>query len=182
VQETRWWPAHGTVSRAFDDVLVPGTTVLPGRRVDELAPWPLDQARAYQQEFLAGHFALRYDVEPENGYAEARDRMAPIIRSDCEDDIGGDEQRVHNVDTQYNDVTFKLMLLPIWIATFLYGGKTFQILVNGLTGEVRGERPYSKLKIFFAVLAALIVIAVIVALVAVAHGHGHTSTRVRTHT
>jgi DNA-directed RNA polymerase subunit RPC12/RpoP len=161
VRRTRWHPARGTVSRAFDDVLVPGSTVLPTEKVDDLAPWPLDQAAPYQPEFLAGHFALRYDVEPEGGFTEARNRMAPVIAEDCRRDIGGDEQRVNAVDTRHSDVTFKLMLLPVWIASYIFAGRTWQILVNGRTGEVHGERPWSKAKIAIAVILAVIVLAAI---------------------
>jgi len=172
VQKTRWYPAGGTVSRAFDDVLVPASVVLPTKKIDDLAPWPLEKAQPYQPEFLSGHFALRYDVEPENGFTEARSRMAPVIEQDCRRDIGGDEQRVSSVNTRHNDVTFKLLLLPVWIATFIYAGKSWQILVNGLTGEVHGERPWSRLKIALAVIAALIVIAVVVYFFT---RHGHSS-------
>jgi hypothetical protein len=91
--------------------------------------------------------------------------MAGVIEGDCRHDIGGDEQQVSSVDTTYSDIMFKLVLVPIWIAAYLYGGKTFQVLVNGRTGTVVGERPYSTLKILFAVLAALLVVAVIVLIV-----------------
>jgi hypothetical protein len=91
--------------------------------------------------------------------------MAEVIEDDCRHDIGGDEQRVDSVDTEYRDVMFKLMLLPVWIACYLHAGKTYNILVNGRTGEVAGERPYSVAKIVAAVLAALIVIAAIVTLI-----------------
>jgi hypothetical protein len=90
--------------------------------------------------------------------------MAPTIESDCRDDIGGDEQRVHSVSTRYFDITYKLMLLPVWIAAYLHGGKTFQVMINGRTGTVVGQRPYSPLKIAMAVLAALVVIALAVLL------------------
>jgi hypothetical protein len=92
--------------------------------------------------------------------------MRPIIEQDCRADIGGDEQRVDSMHTQYNDVTFKLMLLPVWIACYLYAGKTFNIQVNGTTGEVAGERPYSAGKIALAILGAIAVIAVIILLFA----------------
>jgi DNA-directed RNA polymerase subunit RPC12/RpoP len=174
-RRTRWHRARGTVDRAFDDVLVPGSTVLPGKEVDDLAPWPLEAAAPYQPEFLAGHFALRYDVEPEAGLTEAKNRMAPVIAEDCRRDIGGDEQRVDSVDTRHSDVTFKLMLLPVWIACYVYAGKNWQILVNGRTGEVHGERPWSKAKIAIAVILAVIVLAVIAYFV-LGHsgGSGHT--------
>jgi hypothetical protein len=53
----------------------------------------------------------------------------------------------------------------VWIACYLHAGKTYNILVNGRTGEVAGERPYSVAKIAAAIVAALVVIAVIVLLI-----------------
>jgi DNA-directed RNA polymerase subunit RPC12/RpoP len=173
VQHTRWYSVQGTVGRNFDDVLVPASVVLPVQKLDSLAPWPLPNAVPYQPQYLAGYHALRYDVEPEPGFEEAKSRMAPIIADDCRHDIGGDEQRVESVNTNHSDVTFKLMLLPVWIATYLYAGKNFQILVNALTGEVQGERPYSKAKIALAIAIALIVVIGVVALIV----GGHHTTR-----
>jgi len=57
------------------------------------------------------------------------------------------------------------MLLPVWIACYLHAGKTYNILVNGRTAEVVGERPYSAAKIAAAVAAALVLITVIVLLI-----------------
>ncbi|HEV8569886.1 MAG TPA: hypothetical protein VGQ92_22830 [Actinoplanes sp.] len=164
VQRTRWYPARGVVARDFDDVLVAGTSRVSVEHLDKLEPWPLPEAEPYRPEFLAGHETLRYDVEPEAGLDTAKSRMAPIIEGDCRDDIGGDEQRVDSVDTDYREVAFKLMLLPVWIACYLHAGKTYNILVNGRTGEVAGERPYSVPKIVAAVAAALLVLAAIIVL------------------
>ena len=88
--------------------------------------------------------------------------MAPVIEQDCRADIGGDEQRVDHVDTAYHDMTFKLMLLPVWIACYLYAGKTYNILVNGRTGEVAGERPYSAVKIAAAAIGGVVLVALII--------------------
>jgi hypothetical protein len=165
VQRTRWYSASGVVTRDFDDVLVVGTTRVAPKHLDALEPWPLPEAQPYRPEYLAGHETLRYDVEPESGLDTAKSEMAPIIERDCRQDIGGDEQRVNSVDTEYREVMFKLMLLPVWIACYLHAGKTYNILVNGRTGEVAGERPYSVAKIAAAIVAALVVIAVIVLLI-----------------
>jgi Zn finger protein HypA/HybF involved in hydrogenase expression len=170
VQRTRWYPAGGVVDRDFDDVLVVGTTRVSPKHLDALEPWPLPDSQAYRPEFLAGHETLRYDVEPESGLDTAKTKMAPIIERDCRTDIGGDEQRVTAVDTEYRDVAFKLMLLPVWIACYLHAGKTYNIVVNGRTGEVAGERPYSKPKIVAAVLAAMLVITALVILFVRLHG------------
>ncbi|MDA3628421.1 hypothetical protein OU415_23515 [Saccharopolyspora sp. WRP15-2] len=160
-RRTRWYNVSGQVSRAFDDVLVPASMALPVDKVDDLAPWPLPEAQPFQQQYLAGYYALRYDVEPENGLGEAKSRMSKVINEDCRRDIGGDAQRVDHVNTNFTNVTFKLMLLPIWVATYMYAGKSWQILINGRTGEIQGERPWSKVKIALAVVAALIALVVL---------------------
>ena len=97
--------------------------------------------------------------------------MAPVIHQDCESDIGGDEQRVTSVQTRYFDLMFKLMLLPVWLAAYVYAGKTFQVMVNAHTGEVVGQRPYSVWKIAFAILIGLSAAAVIIFLLASGHHH-----------
>jgi DNA-directed RNA polymerase subunit RPC12/RpoP len=157
VMRTAWYPASGHVERHFDDVLVPGSTRLTTERIEQLAPWPLEQAVPYQPDYLAGYQTLRYDVEPDQGLQGAKQRMENVIEGDCRDDIGGDEQRVQSMDVRYAEVMFKLVLLPIWIAAYLYAGKTYQVFVNAHTGQVVGERPYSKVKIALAVVAGLIV-------------------------
>jgi DNA-directed RNA polymerase subunit RPC12/RpoP len=170
VQHTRWYPASGTVQRDFDDVLVPATGYLPNDKLDKLDPWPLEAAVAYQPDYLSGHQTLRYDTEPEAGLETAKGRMAKVIENDCRADIGGDEQRVNSVDTNYFDLTYKLMLLPVWILGYLYGGRTFQVMVNGRTGEVIGQRPYSAGKIALAITAAVVVLTVIILLLVYAKG------------
>ncbi|WP_037603977.1 hypothetical protein [Streptacidiphilus rugosus] len=171
VQKTAWYPASGTVSRFFDDVLVPGTTRTPEEQLEKLTPWPLPEAVPYQEEYLAGFRTVRYDLEPEAGLESAKQRMAPVIRTDCARDIGGDEQRVHTVSTQYSDVTYKLLLLPVWFMSYLHGGKPWPVMVNARTGEVIGERPYSALKIAVASLVAVLLVAAVVAAVMVGKSH-----------
>ncbi|OLB82735.1 MAG: hypothetical protein AUI14_00085 [Actinobacteria bacterium 13_2_20CM_2_71_6] len=171
VQHTNWYPASGTVSRDFDDVLIPATQHVERKQLDRLEPWPLHEAMPYQPDYLAGYQALRYDMEPESGLDVAKGKMAPVIERDCRSDIGGDEQRVNSVDTRYFDLTFKLMLLPVWIAAYLYAGKTFQVLVNARTGEVLGQRPYSVWKILFAVLIAIVVVALVITFFALRQHH-----------
>lgn len=166
VRRTAWFPASGHTARDFDDVLVPASTRLPAGELAAAGPWGAEEAVAYQPDYLSGFRTLRYDVEPDTGLEHAKVSMADVIESDCRHDIGGDEQRVSSVETSYSDIMFKLVLMPVWIAAYLYGGKTFQVLVNGRTGTVVGERPYSTLKILIAVLAALMVVAVVVLLMA----------------
>jgi DNA-directed RNA polymerase subunit RPC12/RpoP len=152
VCRTRWYPTSGRVSRDFDDVLVMASRSLPERLGNELTPWGLDALVPYSPQFLAGFRAEGYTVSLADGHGEARERMSNVIREDVRRDIGGDEQRIHSVDTDWSDETFKHILLPVWMAAYKYNGKSYRFLVNGQTGEVQGERPWSVWKITFAVI------------------------------
>lgn len=158
VQKTRWYAASGNVARDFDDLLVMASTSLPERLGNELTPWDLGQLVPYSPDFLAGFQSEGYSLALAEGHNKARARMEQIIDSDVRRDIGGDEQRVDQINTRYADETFKHVLLPVWTAAYKYSGKSYRFLVNGQTGEVQGERPYSWWKIGFAVLAAAVVV------------------------
>ena len=158
VRHTRWSPASGAVARSFDNVLVMASASLPQPLGDALMPWDLEALVPYQPDYLAGFQAEGYTVPLADGHGVARARMADVIQGDVRQDIGGDEQRVDAVETAHSKETFKHILLPIWTAAYKYNGKSYRFLVNGQTGEVQGERPWSVWKILFAclVLAAII--------------------------
>lgn len=152
VRHTRWHSASGRVARDFDDVLVMASTSLPSRLGNNLTPWDLAELEPYAPEYLAGFQAEGYTVALTEGDAQAKSRMAAIIEADVRRDIGGDEQRIHDIDTERSNETFKHILLPVWMAAYKYNGKSYRFLVNGQTGEVQGERPWSIWKIGFTVL------------------------------
>ncbi len=152
VQRTRWYPAAGTVSRDFDDVITLASRSMPPRLGNDLTPWDLEKLLPYNPDYLAGFQAEGYTIPLAEGHSNARTVMERVIEGDVRRDIGGDVQQITTMNTRYSNETFKHILLPIWTAAYKYGGRSFQFLVNGQTGEVQGERPYSAWKIAFAVL------------------------------
>ena len=156
VRKTRWRGVSGRVARFFDDVLVLGSRSLPKSYTDALEPWDLSAMEPYQPQYLAGFRAEGYQVELEDAFVEAREIMDRVIHRDVKFDIGGDAQQVGSVDTKIGTLTFKHVLLPVWMAAYKYRGKTYRFVVNGQTGRVQGERPYSAFKITVAVILGLI--------------------------
>jgi DNA-directed RNA polymerase subunit RPC12/RpoP len=157
VPEVHWTPVRGRVSRHFDDVLVLGSTSLPKGFAEAVAPFDLAALSAYEPRYLAGFRAEGYTVPVEDGYKEARSIMNRVIEADVRRDIGGDQQRIGRLKTEVGRLTFKHVLLPLWLAAYRYQGKSYRFVVNGRTGEVQGERPYSVIKI--AVVAILMLLA-----------------------
>jgi len=161
VQKIRWTPASGRVARAFDDVLVLAATSLPKSYTDALAPWDLSALEPYRPDYLAGFRAEGYTVALERGYEEARVIMDRMIERDVRFDIGGDRQRIERIDTTLSNVTFKHILLPVWTAAYKYRGKSYRFVVNGRSGTVKGERPWSWVKITLAALLAALIAGII---------------------
>lgn len=160
VPKVRWAPASGRVARFFDDVLIVASEALPPKFRAGIANWDLTQLEPYAPEYLAGFRAEAYTVDLKDAFINAREVMDRQIIRDVKFDIGGDRQQVDHVETRISDVTFKHILVPVWIAAYKYRGRSFRFVVNGQTGAVTGERPWSALKIALAVLAAMIVAAI----------------------
>jgi DNA-directed RNA polymerase subunit RPC12/RpoP len=161
VRHTRWTPASGVVNNAFDDILILASKSLPGKYAERLEPWDLANLAPYADEYLSGFRAESYQISLPQGFEAAKNRMDPIIQSAIRQDIGGDEQQIHSAQTDYGNITFKHILLPVWLSAYRFREKIYRILINARTGEVQGERPYSAWKITGAVLIGLVLIAII---------------------
>jgi len=155
--EVRWTRVSGVVSRDFDDVLVVGSASLPRELAEELEPWDVANLVPYADEYLSGFIAERYQVGLEEGWARAGERMDEVIRGDVRRDIGGDHQRIHSLDTTHDRVTYKHILLPMWICSYRYRNRVYRFLVNARTGEVQGQRPWSWVKITFAGIVVAVI-------------------------
>jgi LSD1 subclass zinc finger protein len=162
ITRTEWYPVSGVVDDSFDDVLVVASSSLPQQNIEKLAPWDLENLVPFNPDFLSGYKTECYQIGLKEGFEEARGVMETDIHSHVLSDIGGNHQRVFSKNTQYSDITFKHILLPLWLSSYLYQGKTYRFMVNGRTGEVQGERPYSWIKITLAILGLIAFIALLI--------------------
>ena len=87
--------------------------------------------------------------------------MEAKTRSLCASQVPGDTHRNLSVQADFSAQTFKHLLLPVWLVSFDYSARSFQVLVNGVTGQIAGKYPKSAVKIFFFVLFILSVIGII---------------------
>jgi DNA-directed RNA polymerase subunit RPC12/RpoP len=161
VTRTRWTSVSGEVEHFFDDVPVSASEGIPEHYAAALTPKELKSVEPFRAEYLSGFTTERYAIGPKEGFEKAKQVMDGQIRQMCCRHIGGDHQRLHSVNTQHVGVTFKHVLLPIWLASYRYQEKSYRVMVNGQTGNVIGDRPYSWVKITLLVLGIIAVIAAI---------------------
>lgn len=165
VRKTRWYPASGEFERFFDDVLVNATAGLPEKLLRELEPWPLHRVLPFNHQVMAGYFARTYDQPLDEGFVEGRKRIDAALYEEICRRIGGDTQRVHSQTSTYDPISYKHLLLPVWMLAYRYKDRVYRVVVNAGTGEVQGERPWSWVKITLLVLGILVVGGVIAAAV-----------------
>lgn len=158
-RRTRWEAASGVVDHVFDDEPVPGTQGLPLDLLRQVEPFPTQvHVLPYDTAFLAGHVVEHYKVVLIDAAQQSLEQMQAKIQILCARQIPGDTHRNLRIHPVFAGRTFKHVLVPVWLLSYTYGRRTFQVIANGFTGTVAGRYPYSPWKI-----AALLVLAVIVA-------------------
>jgi len=161
VVRVAWSPASGEVSNTFDDVLVNASRSLPEKQASALEPWDLSNIAPYDDKFLSGFRTETYQVDLKDGFEKAKVIMDAGIRQSVCRHIGGDHQRILILNNTFKDITFKHLLLPVWISAYKYSDKVYRFMINGRTGEVQGERPYSVPKIVLAIVGVLALGAIV---------------------
>ncbi|MES2921691.1 MAG: zinc ribbon domain-containing protein [Verrucomicrobiota bacterium] len=165
VQRTRWEHSAGQLSHFFDDDAVPGTVGVHTALLRKVEPFPtVKDLKPYDPAYIRGWTVERYQVDLRQASVVSKQQMDATIYQLCSRDVPGDTQRNLQVESAYQGRTFKHILVPVWLTTYTYGPKSFQVVVNGYTGKMAGEFPLSWVKITFAVLGVLLVIFIIVML------------------
>lgn len=165
IKKTRWQNVKGKIKKIFNDVLSIASKSLQNKYIEKLEPWDLNELVPYDDKYLSGFQVESYSIKLAEGFKKAKQRIDSEIDSAIRKDIGGNEQKITAFKTNYNKLKFKHILLPLWISAYRFNNKTYQFIINARTGEVHGDRPYSRIKITLTFVAIAAVIALIILLI-----------------
>lgn len=165
VQKTRWVPSAGAVDHFFDDELVPASRGVQEEMLRGVEPFPTRNLVPYDPSFLSGWVVERYQIDLLAAARRSREQMEQKLSGLCEAQIPGDTHRNLRVQSQYVQQTFKHILVPIWLLTYDFGARAYQVVINGYTGQIVGRYPKSWIKItlFILMLAAILGVVILVA-------------------
>lgn len=161
VRHTEWHTTSGTHVHAYTDHLVSGSRGLPEHEANALEPFDLGRTRPFHPSLLAGMVAEQPSVDHAEAERVARQELADRERGAIRGFLPGDEVRNLESSTEADIRSVRLVLLPVWIATYPHKGATVRLCVNGQTGEVVGRVPQSYAKVF-GLLAVLLVLGMLV--------------------
>ncbi len=164
VRKTRWVPASGHVQHFFDDEPVPGTHGVSHELLKQVEPFPTRDVKPYDKAFVAGFVVEHYQIVLFDAARRSQESMTEQLTSMCASQVPGDTYRNLRIHPTYTAQTFKHILVPVWLLTYTFGPKTFQVVVNGVTGRIAGDYPKSFWKIAFLVLVAVLAALLILSL------------------
>jgi DNA-directed RNA polymerase subunit RPC12/RpoP len=155
---TDWFPVSGIVRSNFTDLQICAAGQPESDMAMGVTPFR-GSSRPYDAAYLAGTEAQHYTVSLDRGYNIAQGKMESELHMLAEADIrskGFQLANVHSISADYRNVKYKQLLCPVWLSNFTYAGKSYQCAINGETGNVSGKRPYSPVKIAFAVIIIIL--------------------------
>ncbi len=153
----RWQNVVGWIKDVLSYVRIMASSALPQGLAESLEPWDLARLEPYDDSYLSGFRAEHHRMALADGFEAAKVKIEHRVRVSAMADMGGDHQEIKSIKSQFDDVRFQLVLMPVWVCAYRFKDRVYQVLVNGRTGEVVGDRPYDGLKIAGAVLSALLV-------------------------
>lgn len=163
VTRTMWYHIHGTTQLIFDDLIVNGGVQITQSEILRISPFSTNESFLYDKKFLVGfsaeHNKVKLDVAWKNAKTLANPKIKAKILSKYHYDVVGEIK----INTNFNNIKYKYVLIPVWIGTYKYKNKDYRFLVNGENGKMYAKAPTSILKV--ALVTTLVIILGIIILV-----------------
>lgn len=163
----RWFSIRGTKIVDFDDVLVNSGKSLSQDELNSISPYSTNDSLEFKEGFLAGFQAEHYSKDVKSGFNDAKSAMAPYIRSAILRGYNYDVVGHLNINTHYNKVTYKYVLLPVWFGILNYHNKKYRFMINGESGKIKASYPKSVVKILSLIFGIILGVVLLFYLVSV---------------
>lgn len=161
-----WHRGSGQFDKFIDDELICACGNNHDKRIlSKITPFDTEDNVSYRPEYIAGFAAERYSLGLKDAWEQAkaiiREKLKSIARNKLQSDHNADSTRNVTVQSQFSNITYKYLLLPIWISSFTYNGKVYQFMVNGQSGKVGGNSPVSPWRVLLAVVIVILIFGLI---------------------
>ena len=150
-----WRWESGSAHLRIDDLLEAGTARASARHLNLVQNYDMQGLVAYEPGFLAGMQAQTYDIALEAAWEIARQDMREKTRQACRKQASTSMIRNFRMELDFSEENWRLILLPLFLTPFVYGKRVYQVLVNGQTGAISGQRPVNWTKVWLVIAALL---------------------------
>ena len=161
VTYTEWKDISGEYAFNFDDVMIAAGDKCGQNELDKVSPFDTNNGKEYDEQYLLGFMAYHYDHDLSDCWGSAKKKMDAEIRRGILSRYVYDKVDYLNVSTSHEKVTYKYVMIPVYVGNFTFKEKLFNFFVNGTTGKTTGKYPKSGLKITLLAILGGILLAVL---------------------
>ena len=157
---------QGTV--AFDKIPVDGSTKMDDVFMESIEPFQYQDLTNFQDAYLSGYLANRYDIEPDDCLPRVNERVRKSTQEALITTVRGFNQVVpRSARINIYNSKIRYVLMPVWILSTKYHNETYTFMMNGQTGEVVGSLPTDNGKAvlyWVGITLLFVVIAILIAI------------------
>ncbi|MFN2194641.1 MAG: hypothetical protein ACK2UW_00785 [Anaerolineales bacterium] len=154
--KVKWRWESGHFQKIFDDLLIPGTARLSQKHLVATSGYRLSDISEYDPKYLAGMHAKSYDIQLEDAWETARKEMRDETKQGCMHQASTQMIRNFSMALDFSDESWRYTLLPAYISVYRHNNQPFQLIANGQTGKVSGQRPVDWQKVWLVIALCLI--------------------------
>ena len=137
---------HFAVRRAgtvdFAKIPVDGASKMPDAHMDAIEPYDYSELKPFSMAYMPGFLADKYDVDSKDCAKRADARAAATAENEILQTAQGYATCVPvNKTIRLRRGKVKYALLPVWMLSTRWNGKSFLFAMNGQTGKLIGDLP-----------------------------------------
>lgn len=142
--ETKFYHVKREGQANFRKVPADGSKKMDDELMHVLEPYHYGDLKDFSMSYLSGFFAEKYDMNQNDVYPRVSELIKKHTTTLLRDSITGySSVSVKNARINFKRVQATYVLLPVWIFTYQYNGKTYMFAMNGQTGKIAGNLPIS---------------------------------------
>jgi DNA-directed RNA polymerase subunit RPC12/RpoP len=129
----------------FERIPVDASSKMDETVMESLEPYDLSKAVKYDAAYFSGYLADRYDREEKDARPRANDRVMNTFRDKMRAQVSGyDSVDAKSENIRLSDAKAEYAMLPVWMMTTKYEGKSYTFGINGQSGRMVGSLPIDK--------------------------------------
>lgn len=153
-----WRWENGDIHLNIDDFLVTGSSNrhISHRILKRIYPYHMSGLVGYNPDYLAGWRAQAYETTLTEAWESGKCAIREQAKKACYQDIPTQRVRNFSMTADFEDEAWRYILLPVNLTSYRYEDQIYQVMVNGQTGAVAGQKPVAWWKIWLAIAALLL--------------------------
>jgi len=148
---------------SFKNVTVDASSNFCNESSQRLEPYNMQGALEFEEGYLSGFYADRYDQNSDQLRRLAVGRCRDLFNEEVIKSVSATNVTIQKSDPQSEVNGQVYAMLPAWFMTLRYENRPYTMLVNGQTGKVVGAVPIKKNKVRMVFVGLFIMLVIVCA-------------------